>query len=82
MRKHIFSFFLGFLFGLFSGSLFSLAEVLFVDHELAKLSENSEVFLLLSDLLRGFSELASGLLEDVVVGVLLGSLSGLKSLSG
>ena len=71
-------FLLGFLFGEILGSLFSLALVLFVDLALAKLSENSEVLLLLGDLLWGFSNLSGWLVEDMLVGVLLGSFGGLK----
>ncbi len=49
---------------------------------MADLSEDSCVSLLLGNLLRSLSELASGLLEDVLVGVLLGGLSGLELVSG
>ena len=59
------------LLGIILCLLDSLASVLFVDAELADLSEDLSGGHLLGDLLRGLSDLALGLLEHVLAGVLV-----------
>jgi len=69
------------LLGLLLGLLFSLALVLFVDAELADLSEDLGGSQFLGDLLRSLSNLSLGLLDDVLAGVLVLGGGGLELVS-
>ena len=64
------------------GLLLSLAEVLGVDSELAQLSEDLDLSVLLGDLLGGDSDLLGGLGDHMLGDVLLGRLSGLELVGG